>query len=139
MLIKTNKANNFYLTAGLFIAAGWLWFLWSATTGFQSGTSPCIFRNITGHPCPACGSTRSVQMIVSGNWQEAFLFNPLGYIVAFGMLLLPAWTLFDLITRRNSAYRAFLAFDRKVKERPVILIFILIPIMLNWIWNLTKM
>lgn len=139
MFIKTNKANKFYLTAGLFIAAGWLWFLWSVNTGMHTGTSLCIFRNITGHPCPACGSTRSVQMIVSGELKDAFLFNPLGYIVATGMLLLPAWTLYDLITQRNSAYHAFLAFDRKVKERPLLLAFILIPIILNWIWNLNKM
>lgn len=139
MILKTDKAANFYLTAGLFLSTGWLWFLWSAYRGFGGGGSFCLFRNVTGHPCPACGSTRSVQMIFSGSWAGAFMLNPLGYVVMAGMLVLPAWLLIDLLTRRTSAHRAFLAFDRKVKQRPLILVLILLPVILNWIWNLLKM
>jgi hypothetical protein len=139
MFLKTNKAKNFYLTAGLFVATGWLWFLWMLNSGANSGPSICFFRNITGLPCPSCGSTTSLKMIAAGDWQQAFFINPLGYIIGIGMLVLPSWMLFDLITQRNSAQQAFLAFDRKVKRRPLILLFILLPVMLNWIWNLIKM
>lgn len=139
MFLKTAKAKNFYFIAGLFTATGWLWFLWTLYTGAGNSPGICFFRNITGHPCPACGSTRSLQMIAGGDLAEAFFVNPLGYLVGLGMLLLPSWIVFDLITKRYSAYSAFIAFDRKMKDRPVILILILIPLILNWIWSLIKM
>ena len=41
----------------------------------------CIFRNITGIPCPGCGMTRS--MIAAGHlhFKDAISFHPLGPVV----------------------------------------------------------
>lgn len=52
------------------------------TEGFQSGPVLCIFRNLTGLPCPFCGSTRSVGQILQGDFSEALAFNPIGFLVA---------------------------------------------------------
>ncbi|MBM3720118.1 MAG: DUF2752 domain-containing protein [Actinobacteria bacterium] len=52
------------------------------TEGFQSGPVLCIFRNLTGLPCPFCGSTRSVGQILQGDFIEALAFNPIGFLVA---------------------------------------------------------
>ncbi|MFM7462917.1 MAG: DUF2752 domain-containing protein [Actinomycetota bacterium] len=41
----------------------------------------CIFRNLTGLPCPFCGSTRSVGQILQGDLSEALAFNPIGFLV----------------------------------------------------------
>jgi len=49
------------------------------TTGFQEGKVLCVFRNITGMPCPFCGGTRSVGSILRGDLGEAWNFNPLGF------------------------------------------------------------
>ena len=69
-------------------------FLFSARTlanlssGFSTGPSLCMFRNVTGLPCPFCGSTRSVGNILIGNFNIALHMNPLGYFsLAFLMLL----------------------------------------------------
>ena len=69
-------------------------FLFSARTlanlssGFSTGPSLCMFRNVTGLPCPFCGSTRSVGNILIGNFNIALQMNPLGYFsLAFLMLL----------------------------------------------------
>ena len=49
------------------------------SSGFSTGPSLCLFRNITGLPCPFCGSTRSVGHILQGEFSAALYSNPLGY------------------------------------------------------------
>jgi len=41
---------------------------------------PCALRAVTGWPCLACGGTRSVQALASGNVVDAFKFNPLVFL-----------------------------------------------------------
>ena len=57
------------------------------TEGFQSGPVLCVFRNLTGLPCPFCGSTRSVGQILQGNFTEALAFNPMGFFLLLLLLL----------------------------------------------------
>jgi hypothetical protein len=37
----------------------------------------CVFRGLTGIPCPTCGATRSVVHLSHGNFLSAFTMNPL--------------------------------------------------------------
>ena len=37
----------------------------------------CLFRRTTSLPCPTCGGTRAVFLILEGRLGEAFLMNPL--------------------------------------------------------------
>jgi hypothetical protein len=50
------------------------------TSGFSTGPSLCIFRSLTGLPCPFCGTTRSVGNILVGDFNSALQMNPLGYV-----------------------------------------------------------
>jgi hypothetical protein len=38
---------------------------------------PCLFRAVTGCPCPACGATRCVLALLHGHMAEAAACNPL--------------------------------------------------------------
>jgi hypothetical protein len=38
----------------------------------------CLFRTVTGIPCPLCGLTRSFLSTARGRWRDAFLYHPLG-------------------------------------------------------------
>jgi len=38
---------------------------------------PCSLRSATGLPCLACGGTRAVQAMATGQWLVALKFNPL--------------------------------------------------------------
>lgn len=37
----------------------------------------CVFRTLTGFPCPTCGSTRSLAHLSHGRLPAAFAMNPL--------------------------------------------------------------
>ena len=57
----------------------------------------CLFHTYTGLECPGCGSLRSVQSLLHGEFAAAFRFNPLLYLMAPALLLCrrhlqkPAW------------------------------------------------
>ena len=55
----------------------------------------CVFHALTGVPCPACGSTRAVLALLTGDLRAAFAFNPLvilGIACALGFALAaPVW------------------------------------------------
>ena len=52
-----------------------------------AGISPCIIYHITGLPCPACGLTRAFISIGRLEWQQAFAYHPLFFMVPLVPLL----------------------------------------------------
>ena len=49
---------------------------------------PCIFKLITGCPCPTCGSSRIVSSLINLDILAAFYWNPLLFL---GWLAFIAW------------------------------------------------
>ena len=97
----------------------------------------CIFKNITGVPCPSCGTTRAIQLILHGKIIESLYMNPFGIIVAILMTVAPFWILYDVIVQKES----FLFFYKKSEETIRIKwlsIVLIILVILNWIWNIYK-
>jgi hypothetical protein len=52
---------------------------------------PCVFKAVTGHPCPTCGSTRAVLNLLTFNISTAFRCNPLVFL---GSTAFIAWVLY---------------------------------------------
>ncbi len=46
----------------------------------------CIFKNLTGLPCPGCGVTRSVTSAVRGDFSGSFLHHRLGLLTVIYIL-----------------------------------------------------
>jgi hypothetical protein len=130
MLLSTNKSRKFYIPASLFVVAGWFW-LFFAMRG--SGGTVCVFKNITGWPCPACGSTGGVMQLLHGEFYSALLLNPLSYLLAVGLVVLPLWLLSDMVRGRSSLYKAVVWFDGVVRRRPFLLVVILFVVVVNWV------
>ncbi len=42
-----------------------------------SDATLCMFRNVTGLPCPTCGSSRAALAVARGRPLDALVFNPL--------------------------------------------------------------
>jgi hypothetical protein len=52
------------------LCAGWL-------LPILSFAPDCVFKGLTGIPCPTCGSTRSVVLLAHGDILHALAMNPL--------------------------------------------------------------
>lgn len=97
----------------------------------------CLFYKLTGLPCPACGSTRSVTAFLFGDYRGAFTINPLGLLTSFCMIIACIWICKDYLFHSDSFYKVFQKIKLFVQRRSVafVLIFLLLA---NWLWNITK-
>ena len=131
--------NKLYLLTGLMLVAGYSYLYWVL---FQNphtheNATVCLFKNITGIPCPGCGSTRAVLQLTQGHFSHAALINPIGYIIAFFMLILPFWIVYDIIAQKDTFLKAYKKTERLLSIKWVLAVFIIL-IAANWIWNIYK-
>ena len=56
----------------------------------------CVFRSLTGIPCPTCGTTRAATAFLQGDVMTAFIINPLatlaGLLFVVGAPIAVVWT-----------------------------------------------
>ena len=55
--------------------------------------SACLFKTITGYPCPGCGGTRAAYALLHGDWLGALLINPLSCLLILFYLLMLVWSI----------------------------------------------
>ncbi len=134
--MNRNKLYTLILSA---CVAGYAWLAYSNhfTRFSDTGTGMCFIKHVSGIPCPSCGSTRSVLAILHGDVIGAFLWNPFGFILLAFLLLVPAWIIFDLFTRKNSFLHFYQQTEIFLKRRKVAWLAIAI-VSANWIWNIHK-
>ena len=136
MIRNRNKLYFFLFTACIF---GYIWLYFNfSNSNINSGITACYFKNLTSLPCPSCGSTRSAVSILNGNFIDAFLINPLGFIVVTIMIIIPIWILLDLILKKDSFFNFYKTSEKKL-QKPIIYIPLLVLILANWIWNIKKL
>jgi hypothetical protein len=59
----------------------------------------CIFRQITGVPCPSCGATRAGLALAQGDLLVALSYNPLA-VISLGILF--GWSMFCVFEKWSS-------------------------------------
>lgn len=74
------------------------------------GFSICWFKHLAGLPCPGCGLTHAFCAISHGRFDEAWGYNPFGYLFYAAAIFLVAWPWLD---RRWPSVGRFLL-DRRV-------------------------
>ncbi len=129
--------NKLYLLFLILSITGYIWIFWNLFR-IQSevySVNFCLFRAVTGFPCPSCGTTHSVLAIIKGNFSEAIRMNPLGFIAVPVLLIFPIWILFDLILKKDGFYLFYGAMEKFISRKWVAYpaIFLLL---LNWFINI---
>lgn len=131
------KKNRLYafLLALIGLGYGWLFiFNHSEKNHHPIG---CFFKKATSYPCPSCGTTRSVSLLIKGDFLQAVVMNPFGYVVATLMLVIPLWIGIDLVKKTGSFYRVYLLAEKFISKKPIA-IFLVVLVLLNWYWNIKK-
>lgn len=59
---------------------------------------PCLFKQVTGQPCPLCGGTRAALLLGSGDGLSAFQMNPLVTLILVGFGL---WIVLRLVFAKD--------------------------------------
>lgn len=135
----TSQRNKLYLLIFVACMAGYSWLYYSLTNNSLTNGSVevCLLKNITNIPCPSCGSTRSIISLIKGNFREALSINPIGFIVAFIMVISPIWITTDVLTKKNTLLDFYKTIEIYLKK-PKYTIPLLVILIINWIWNITK-
>ena len=91
---------------------------------------PCVFRSVTGLPCPFCGMTTAFALMARGQWAAAFgihALSPAAYLLTWGVMLAGAVGL----VRNRRAVPQWLFGQRAGRV-------ILFIILLGWVANLAR-
>lgn len=130
--------KRLYLYVTTLLIASYAYMAWSLYhKDNTSGRTICVFKNITGVACPSCGSTRAVILLTEGNIAQAGLTNPLGYFIAFFMLILPFWLLYDVAFKKATFYNKYRVAEKTLFPKWIIALLMLL-VLCNWIWNIYK-
>lgn len=94
-------AHRFESYAGL-IAITMIFFISLLVPPFeQTRFTVCLFKNVTGVPCPSCGMTRAFLFLGHGQILKASTLNPLALPVALLLLLQGVRLLLRLATQQD--------------------------------------
>lgn len=131
------RKTIYSIMTGLTLAA-YAWVGLHALTPGGGSVEVCMFKGLTDIPCPSCGITRSLLLLVDGQWSAALLLNPLGGVAALAMAVIPLWLGYDALTNRPTFARAYVNAEERIKRNRTIWIPLVVLLLCNWGWNIIK-
>ncbi len=117
----------------IFIFGGYAVFFWLNTIFSASHTDLCIFKNVTGIPCPGCGMGRGTVELFHGNIWSALKMHPLSIPFNAGILLSIFFLIKDIVKNEF----LFMEFMKKKPPR-VILVILSMILFVVWGWNIYR-
>jgi len=132
--------SRIYTLFGCLALAGYVWLGWNLVEWKAHTDTPtaCLFKMITHVPCPACGTTRSLMLLSHGEIVQSLLTNPFGMLLAFLLVIVPAWMTVDLLREADSFLRWYIAIERVMKRNRWVSIPAIVLVATNWCWNIAK-
>ncbi len=97
----------------------------------------CLFKNVTGFPCPSCGTTRAIMLLLNGEFVKSMQLNPFGIVVVLLMGAIPLWILADIILKKDTFYYWYKKIETVIRK-PIFATILILIVVLNWIWNIYK-
>ena len=92
----------------------------------------CLFRLVTGWPCPSCGLTHAFISLGHGRWAEGVLENIMSPALFLATALIFAGAAYDVATGRARLPRLWARFKSQFFVAVIILA------SLSWAWNISK-
>ncbi len=134
----TRKKLTFILL-GLSLV-GYAWLTWNYVDQSSRATPPetCLFKALTGLPCPSCGTTRAVLLLAHGNLRGSLLLNPLGCFFALALVIVPLWLFGDALRHRESLFRWYVAAEKFLGRTRWLQLSAITLVLINWVWNISK-
>lgn len=129
--------NKLYWIVLIACFSGIIYLLYQLQDSENTHFGVCIIKNVTGYPCPSCGTTRAVELLLQGRVLASLQMNPFGILVAFIMAIVPFWVVLDIVLKKDSFYIWYKKMEATVRIKWLAALLILLVI-LNWIWNIYK-
>jgi hypothetical protein len=129
------RSRKFYeLQVGLaYMAIGFLgWSLAYFVPNLDNMMPLCLFRSMTGIPCPACGATHSGILLSRFYWVEAMSANPLFFSLYMALVIWGFNSVIGLVFGRN-LFLNFSLLEKAWIRRGMIGI-----ILINWIFMIIR-
>lgn len=101
----------------------------------QGSFTPCLSKFFFHLPCPACGTTRGIFMLLHGQPQEAFRMNPNSFLVLLALLVMTVLLLADAFSKGNRLYRLYKYVDKLLHNKYLLVPFLLIESLI-WVRNI---
>jgi hypothetical protein len=92
----------------------------------------CLFRLITGRPCPSCFLTHAFIALGHGHLLEAMRDNLMSPILAAALCLTFFVAVGDIVADRNSLHRLWTRGERFIVPATLLLALV------AWFWNIYK-
>lgn len=122
------KAKKLFIIFGIVMGI----FLLTVFVKHLNGESFCIFKHLTGIPCPGCGISRGLAAIFTGHFVKACQYNLLSYPIAIGSFIIVIWNVVDLLKGKDTYLEAF----HRIKLNPILIVLLVIFVLLNWVHNI---
>jgi Protein of unknown function (DUF2752) len=119
-----------YLAVIILLISGYFFLL---TSNILNNHTLCIFKTITGIPCPSCGSTRATLLLFHGDLKDSLLLNPFAVITNSLIFISIGWMISDILKNKET----FLPFLKKDWDYRIKIVLIIV-VSANWIWNIVK-
>lgn len=95
----------------------------------------CPLKLFYGIPCPACGTTRGIMLIMQGRIIDGIYANP-NVIITFPILVLyPIIKIYDYFFKKNSLQNIYSIVENILKRKKIFIPLIIIEIII-WFLNI---
>ena len=122
---ETNHELLWLGVSSVGLGLGALWF------GLKLPWPGCAFHNWTGFPCLTCGATRATVEFLHGDFQAAWHWNPLVFLILCAVVVYNVYACAVLIMRTPRLRLRFSGLEKQVLRFTVICL-----LALNWIHSL---
>ncbi len=122
-----------YFTILIVITLGYIYLIFKGVPDGEEHAAVCLIKNVTGYPCPACGTTRASMFFIHGYLKESLLMNPLGFLTIIGSITTFFWVIIDLVRKKETFFPTV---NRKMPNWFIIIVIFLT--IANGVWNIYK-